>query len=295
MTTMQATSSAGSQTQRSAFRRLAWLAIANILAAAVVTGLTYAVGLVQPAMYRQLGSSRILQILFFCIGVGGPSIIGGQAVAGATIAALVPQRRFVGLFVATAFALALGSVGWLGMVVRSPAQAAETLPVIWGQCLALGVFVIAQGLRFLLGWRLTLDGESADSGKNQFGTADLIEWMISIGYFLGLGSVCGWYHNLRLLGMLLAWHAAITLPLGFAILSSQGLSFKRGLIVIGSALLATAIYHSVNWYFVPLGLPAWMLASQMLVPLMCYLVATAVNVGIVRRIGYRWAERRTTG
>ena len=279
-------------TNQKALRVLAWLVFANIVFAVAAVAIAQIAGLIQPIAYRQIRPSPWLQAFFFTVGVFGTAIVGAQAVALGILAALIPQRRFLGLFLATSAALALGAISWLGMAIRSPSTTSETLPIIWAQCLALGVFVLAQGLRLLLGWRLQWNDEPLQYDRSQFGTADLIEWMISIGFFLGLGSVCGWYHNLRLLGMLLAWHAGITLPLAFTILSPQGLTFARLLVVVSCAVVATAIYHSVSWYFVPLRLPTWMLASQVLTPFTCYLFATGVNVGIIRRLGFHWSDRR---
>ena len=273
----------GDVDERKAFRGLAWLALGNIVCAATLVATN-----VLSWKFAFDGRAFAIRLAFTNANFAYAATIGGQIYSWAIICAFIPHRRFMGLLWSVAFAVVLGTIQWLGMVVRDPGSATATASMVWAGCLCLGVFSIAQGLRFLLGWRLVLQIEGSVPRAPQFQIADLIEWTVSISVFFGLGQLCGWFHNLRLLAMLIAWQSVITLPLALTIVSQRGPRWAQVLLVVCLALFATVVFNLVNWYFAPLPLPSWMLLSQMLTPVACYLLAVAVNFSIVRRIGFRW-------
>lgn len=272
------------QEKKRAFRGLAWLAICNLLLAVVLTAVS--------VMTWRLGfsSNAFFQVMGFNANVAFGVLIGGLVHSWAVISALIPARRFVGLLWMIAFALATGAIEWGGFAVRAPDSAFESISMVRAGLLSLSTFAIAQGLRLLGGQRLVLRDEAV-SVCNRFGTADLIEWTFTIGVFLGFGSLMGWFHNLMLLASGIGLFAIMTLPLAIAIVSQN----RRPWVWIAGAMClaftATLVRNLLSWHFLSpdmLKMPIWMLTSYNVTIPACYLIATALNFSIVRRLGFRW-------
>jgi hypothetical protein len=281
MTNVQPTSASDSRLRR-AYVALAWLAVGNLACAIAFTALTHIAWEV-PSSPSVVVRALVFNVLLF-------PIIGGQVWSWAIIAALVPKRRFVGLLWIVAFATLAGVIEWEGLTMRDPESIWRRLSMIWAGLLSLSVFAIAQGLRFLLGLRLALEHDQPPEKRGQFGTADLLEWTLSIGAFFGMGSLMGWFHNLALLASTIAMLTVVSLPLALAIASYSRHRWPWIAAAVCVAIAASAVHNLVTWRLLQpqmFDLPGWMVISYLARVPAGYLLATAINFAVLRKIGFR--------
>src|SRR5262245_22610905 len=99
-------------------------------------------------------------------------VCGTICASAAIVAALMPERRFTGLFWGTTFGMAVVLANWLADSLRLPDPAR---PHLWYLAETLSVFVVAQGLRFLLGYRLTKESIAFSHRTGQFRLPDVLE------------------------------------------------------------------------------------------------------------------------
>lgn len=104
----------------------------------------------------------------------------GVLVSAAIIAAMIPKRPFVGLLWIVAYTLALTEVRWYADRLAIPQRAAYANLFLGSLC----YFVITQGLRVFLRWRITDAPAAVEPGAGQFRILDLLEWTASIGVWL---------------------------------------------------------------------------------------------------------------
>ena len=266
-----------------AYRGLAWLALGNIVCAAILVTAS--------DLFRKYNSASgfVVDPFVGIVLTDRFATISGQVLAWAIICALIPQRRFIGLLWSAVFAVALGTINWLGFVVEDPASAVATASVVMASCQSLAIFAIAQGLRFLLGWRLTLHDEPSASRRARFGIADLIEWTLSIGIYFGLGHLGGWFHNLSLLARFVTWQVLVSLPVALAIMSRRGPHWLWILVALCTAFATSAIFKIANGYFDFRGASWRGFLQHTFVLATSYVVATALNFIVARQLGFRSA------
>jgi hypothetical protein len=266
---------------RKAYRGLAWLAFANVVGAAILVAVS--------VVLRNEDSGRgVSDLLVRNIQTVRFAAISAQVLAWAIIFAFALRRRFVGLLLSAAFAIALGTINWVGFVLQDPTSASVAASSVWGNLLAFSIFAIAQGLRFLLGLRLVLQDELPASSAIRFGIGDLIEWMVSIGIFFGLGHLGGWFHNLMLLARHVAWWVLVSLPAALSIWSRRGPLWVSFLVTVSVPFVATATFEYSNGYFNSPAASRWRFIEHIAFLAASYIVATAANFVVVRRLGFRW-------
>lgn len=275
--------------QRKAYRGLAWLALGNIVCAAIL-----ATGHDLLRNYDSRGNF-VVELVVQHIPTVRFATISGQVLAWAIISALIPRRRFFGLIWSIAMAVALGTINWLSVVIQDPGSAVATASYVWASCVSLAVFAIAQGLRFLLGWRVALRDEQPATRGGQFGIADLIEWTASIGIFFGLGHLGGWFQYLPQFAIFIAWQSLVSLPIALAVLSRRGLRWVWVLVAACAGFAASAIFVIWNGYFDSAGVSRLDFLQHILALTTSYLSATALNFAVVRRLGFRWLTRARSG
>ena len=270
--------------ERRAWRGLLWLAAANIGCQVVVVAINFVWNTIHPF---DLGWARNV------FRAAAETTIDGQALAFAIAAAFIPCRRFAGLFATIAFSIVLGAIAWFPYAMRDLAAddvdgVLEWLPHIWFHCRSLFVFAIAQGLRFLLGWRLVLPSAASQDPKSQFGIADLIEWTLSVGVFLGIAQLSGWLapESLPLSAVIFIEQALVSLP---AALSVAARSRSRWMLflAIGLALVARAADHVAFAYWFgnsPFFPRHWVVV---LVDAMSYVTVVGINFVVIRRLGFQ--------
>jgi hypothetical protein len=267
--------------EHKAYRGLIGLALGNIVCAAILVAAR--------EVLRKYQSSYGLDGYFGNVQMIGFATTSGQVLAWAIISALIPQRRFLGLLWSAAFAVALGMINWLGFVVHDPTSAVATVSTVWAGCVSLAVLPIAQGLRFLLGWRLDVHGERPAIRGGHFGIADLIEWTVSIGVYLGFLHLCGGFHNLSLLCRVVVWQALVSLPVALSIMSRRRPQWAWFSAAVSTALATTAILEFVNGAF---DASWWRFLKYVLVLATSYVAATAVNFVVIRSLGFRLTTQR---
>ncbi len=277
----------GNVDERSAFRGLLWLAFGNLVCAAMLVGVSVLIrkidsvrdGVIPDLVVRNIQTVRFATVF-------------AQTLAWAIVSALVSRRRYVGIGCLAALAVLMGTINWLGVVIEMPAAADSVAPYVSGSFLALSMFAIAQGLRFFLGWRLVLHEVQPAQAAGRFGTADLIEWTISIAFFFGLGHLGGWFHNLSLLARSIAWWALATLPVVLSVMSRRGPSGVCFLAAMSIAIFATGTFEYCNGYFDSRGALLRRSVEHSLVLGASYVAATAANFFVMRSLGFRWTTRR---
>jgi hypothetical protein len=164
----------------------------------------------------------------------------------------------------------------------------EWLPHIWIYCRSLFVYAIAQGLRFLLGWRLVLPSAPSQDPKAQFGIADLIEWTLSVGVYLGLGQLSGWFDDralatLALVAVILIGQALVSLPVALSVVARRR-SRWMFFLAIGVALVAMAADYCAMTYYSGATFFArhWL---GVVVKAMSYVTVVGINFAVIRRLG----------
>ena len=217
--------------------------------------------------------------------------ISGQSLAWAIISALIPRRTLVGLVWSASFAVTLGAINWMGLVVQEPASAVADSVNVLAYCYSLAIFVMAVGLRFLLGWRLVFTEEQPTFRACQFGIADMIEWTVAIGVFFGLGHLGGWFHNLSLWPRFLAWQALVSFPVVLAIMSRRRAQWIWLPIAVFTAIAATAVFEFWNGWFDSPGASRVRFVQHVLFLATSYVLAVAPNFIVVRWLGFHWATR----
>jgi len=217
------------------------------------------------------------------------------------LAALIPQRRFVGL----AWALGLGLINGLicgeFLNLISVARSGNAISHEWWRVQAaavadqtLAMFVLAQGFRFAFGWRLvTTDKEPR---RNQFRLADVLEWTTSVAAWLAVNRLIALDlansrdYAFRELAMTL-----ILLPIALVATSERGLSAATA-VALCVWVSAVEVFFYVLAYFVD---PSAFRMSWSLYFSMCFgdaagsLPFTALNFWIIRRLGFRWERRKS--
>src|SRR4029453_6108823 len=239
---------------RRAFRGLMWLAIGNLLVAAVLSAVSVATS--------KLGfsSSAIIRVLGFNLNIALGAVSAGQVHSWAALSAFLPARRFAGLLLSIAFAVAVGAIQWVGFAVRFPESADEHLTSLWAGLLSLGVFAIAQGARIFGGQRLILQFSTVQANGNQLRVADLVEWTVTIGVFFGLGKVVGWVQSPLQLTSIIGVSTLVTLPLALAMVSQGRRRWLWIAVALGLAFAATLVRNLAIWHYLDptmFMLPKW--------------------------------------
>jgi hypothetical protein len=276
--------------EQRAWRGLWWLAAANIAFQVVIIAIRCSWDALDPFPnpFSNLGLAR------YVFHAAAYATIDGQALAFAIAAALVPCRRFAGLFATIAFSVVLGAIAWFPSAMRDLAAddvdgVLQWLPHIWFYCRSLFVFAIAQGLRFVLGWRLALPSAGSAEQKVQFGIADMIEWTLSVGVFLGLGQLNGWFEDrslasLALMAVIFSGQALVSLPVARSVVA-RGRSHWMLFLAIGIALVAMAGDYVAMTYYTgsPFFARHWL---GVVVQAMSYVTVVGTNFAVIRRLGF---------
>jgi hypothetical protein len=215
------------------------------------------------------------------------------------VAALIPQRRFVGL----GWALGLGLINGLVhgellnliSVARSENIISHERWQIQVASIAdqtLAMFVLAQGFRFAFGWRLVTTDKQPR--RNQFQLADVLEWTTSIAAWLAVNRLIALdLANSRDYAVRVLAMALILFPIALVTTSERGLSAATAL-ALCVWVSAVEVFFYVTARFVD---PSAFRYSWSLYFSMCFgdaagsLLFPALNFWIIRRLGFRWERR----
>jgi hypothetical protein len=273
--------------ERRAWRGLWWLTAANIACQVVVVAVNFLWDALDPL---NLGWAR------YVFRAAAMTTIDGQALAFAIAAAFTACRRFAGLLATIAFSIVLGAIAGFPYAMRDVAardveSVLEWIPYLWFHCTSLFVFAIAQGLRFLLGWRLVLPSAASQVPKAQFRIADMIEWTLSVGMFLGLSQLSGWFGDrtpelLALLAVMLIGQALVSLPVALSVVA-RGRWRRMFFLAMGIVLVAMAGDHVASGYWFggpPSTARQWV---SILVRAASYVAVVGINFAAIRRLGFQ--------
>lgn len=212
-------------------------------------------------------------------------------------AALIPERRLVGL----AWALGLGLVNGLAHVslnAISMSRGGGALPLDqWMLRISVpayetvGVFTLMQAMRFMLGWRIAPAGQLCASQRGQFRIGDLMEWTVSVAVWLGLNQfikveAASFVHYF----MAMAGAAVILIPVALAVTSQRGLRGITALALFAWIMSVESFFYAVGFALDPRAF-AWPWATLLAATggsLAGYLLATGINFAIIRTLGYQW-------
>jgi hypothetical protein len=213
-------------------------------------------------------------------------------------AALIPQRRFVGLAWAIGLGLVSGLIYATMISVLSMSRRGVWLPLDeWPLRMSVpayetsGMFIVVQAMRFTLGWRIAPAGESSDFQRGQFRIGELLEWTAAIGVWLGISQfikvpVASLIHYI----MAIVSGALIIIPTALAIMSPRGL---RGTTVLALSIWIAAVelfFNLLGYTLDPAAYPGpwWFWVIMSLGSVAGYLFVTGINFAIIRRLGFRW-------
>lgn len=149
----------------------------------------------------------------------------------AIVAALLPQRHFVGLVWATAYGIGVIVANWLADMVRLPVPAEPHISHVID---TLSVFVVAQGLRFALGWRLANELSASSHAGGQFRLLDVFEWTTSIAVLLAFAQLWGIsLQDAAFVAPLFTETLLVCVPVALVAMTERGLTWWRvGLVLL---------------------------------------------------------------
>jgi hypothetical protein len=213
-------------------------------------------------------------------------------------AALVPQRRFVGLAWAIALGLVNGLIYVASLEVISISRGGVPLPA--DQFLLrmavpayeiVGVFALMQLMRFGLGWRLVAERQPNRFQRGQFRIGDLLEWTASIAVWLGINQFIN-IETANLFSYLsaLLGTALILIPMAMATTSRHGLTGRTVFLLIAWIVAVELLFNALSYALDPAAFawPWWSLLGVNFAYSAGWFLCTVVNFGIIRRLGYRW-------
>jgi hypothetical protein len=217
------------------------------------------------------------------------------------MAALIPQRRFVGLAWALGLGLINGLVHGEFLNLISVARSGNTISHEWWRVQAaaiadqtLAMFVLAQGFRFAFGWRLVTTDKQPR--RNQFQLADVLEWTTSFAAWLAINRLIALdLANSRDYAFRELAMALILFPIALVATSERGLSASTAF-ALCVWMSAVEIFFNVLAYFVD---PSAYRMSRSLFFSMCFgyttgsFLFTALNFWIIRCLGFRWERRKS--
>jgi len=222
-----------------------------------------------------------------------------QGASYGLVAALIPQRRFVGLAWALGLGLINGLVGGESLNLISVATSGKSISHEWWRVQAaatadqtLAMFVLAQGFRFAFGWRLVTTDKQPR--RNQFQLADVIGWITSIAAWLAVNRLIALdLANLRDYAVQVLTMALILFPIALATTSERGLSAATALILCVWVSAVEIFFYVLARFVDPSAFRyPWSLFFSM-----CFgdaagsLLLPALNFWIIRRLGFRWTGR----
>jgi hypothetical protein len=224
------------------------------------------------------------------------AITQSQRASYGIAAALIPQRRFVGLVWAVALALINGLIHAEFVNLISISRAGNALPLkdLW--VLASGVadqtmamFALTQGIRFALGWRLVPTDEPRPRG--QFHLMDMLEWTASVGAWLAINRLVAldpanlYQYSIGVLGL-----ALTLIPIALVATSDRGLRTATALILLAWVLTVEAFFYVLGYAVDPSSFtqPRSFYLSLLIGGVAGSLLYAGLNFWIIRRLGFRW-------
>jgi hypothetical protein len=160
--------------------------------------------------------------------------IAAQVLAGMILAGMWRQPRLLGITTACFVALVAGFIVlvtfsfwtrmqfWMGvrMPILLDIPATKLLTDYFS---ILRVFIVVQGIRIFLGWRVVQDWRNTTRERNRISILDLIEWITSIGVFLAIAKARGEFESRWLLSWIrsLTELSVVSLPLALGILADS--------------------------------------------------------------------------
>lgn len=214
------------------------------------------------------------------------------------VAALIPQRRFVGLAWALGLGLINGLVQGEFLNLISAASGYTFSHERWQQQVAatadqtLAMFVLAQGFRFAFGWRLVTNDKQPR--RNQFQLADVLEWTTSIAAWLAVNRLIALdLANMRDYAVQFLTMALILFPIALVATSQRGLSAASALVLCVWVSAVELFFYVMARFVDPSAFRyPWSLFFSM-----CFgdaagsLLLPALNFWIIRRLGFQWTGR----
>jgi hypothetical protein len=232
-------------------------------------------------------SSRLMPLIGF-----QNVYFSGLGASVAIIGAFVPDCRFVGLMWTVAYSLAYGAVR--SLADRLARGAWDDSPFAMA-IFSLAILVVAQSLRYSLGWRITRGGQDAVLGTGQFRLLDALEWTTSIATWFGFAQF--WelpLQNARGFATITAESLLICMPIALAATRDRGITFWTvvELVIWAAALRLLILSIGVFTSTRPIAANYWNLALQNAAVIPAWFLSAGVIFGCLYRVGYRWQAPR---
>jgi hypothetical protein len=217
-----------------------------------------------------------------------------QVICVAIVIALVPGRRMAGAAWLLAFYGACFGAESMAGTKHSFSAWASVDVVAAEMTFGLAIFVVMQGFRMFLGWRIIGEDCRAVVKRGQFSLSELTEWMVSWGILLGLVHLSGYmaFASFRRAAQFLVYlmlPLLMGIPIAWLVLRPKLNAASVGwTVAVATCVVPVWMFAQASYVALSSILPLWRQAIWAGCVLWCFLWVHFLGV---RWLGYRWQGR----